>query len=411
MYSFRISFAVTVMLASAQLPLGAVPALIVSYDIVPQRVRAQNPDLAAARVLIREARGRAMNAGRLTNPELETAVENDARFGEWRVEVGFAQRFPVTNRLRLEKEIGRIELEAAEAEVRNVERELIATARQAIIEVLALRQRRTLLKQQKELRDRFAAFLGEAAGRGEASPLDSGQAKIEAASLDAELQQLSAREPGITGRLKTLLGMPPDAPVHIAGSLPQPKLAAPPVDPDRRADFQAKKLETEAAGRSVQLEQARKYDDLEAGLFVGAERTEDAPEGYEREAIIGFRIKVPLPLWNRNEGAIEEAAARRERKELETRALARGIRLEAEAAREEMVRWFGLLNEIEATLLPLADKHAEDSESAFRSGQGDLQTVFRSRERQLELASSRLDALLQFHLARVRLDAALGNSN
>jgi hypothetical protein len=35
--------------------------------------------------------------------------------------------------------------------------------------------------------------------------------------------------------------------------------------------------------------------------------------------------------------------------------------------------------------------------------------VFRSREKRLDLANSRLDALRQFHLARVRHDAALGN--
>jgi len=39
----------------------------------------------------------------------------------------------------------------------------------------------------------------------------------------------------------------------------------------------------------------------------------------------------------------------------------------------------------------------------------DIQTVFRSREKSLQLASTRLDALREFHLARVRHEAALGN--
>jgi cobalt-zinc-cadmium efflux system outer membrane protein len=180
------------------------------------------------------------------------------------------------------------------------------------------------------------------------------------------------------------------------------------VDPARRPDFQAAVLGARAAGEGVTLEQARRYDDVEAGLFAAAERTEDAPEGYDKEALVGLRFKIPLPLWNKNEGAIEEAQARKERKELEAVALGRSIRLEAEAARAEMAEWAKLLGELGETLMPLADQQSTAAEDAFRKGQGELQAVFRSREKRLELSSARLDALRGFHLARVRYEAAIG---
>lgn len=399
------------LLALASPLLYAEPGLVVSYDSIVQRVRSQNPDLAAARVRIREALGRALKAGRHANPELESSVEHDPRFREWKAEVGFSQRFPVTNRLRLEKEISLTEIKAAEAEVREVERGLIANAREAMVEVLALRQRRALLAQQKTLSNELTTFLEEVAAKGEGSLLDAGQARIEAAGLDAELRQLDAREVGVIGRLKAFLGTPPGTPLHVAGSLPPAWLPGGSVDPDRRADFQAKKLAAQAAAQGVALEQARKYDDVEAGLFAGTERREDVPDGYDREGIVGVRLKIPLPLWNKNEGAIEEAKAKQERTELEAKALARGIRLEAEAARAEMEQWAKLVNEIDQTLLPLADTQAAEAEKAFRNGQGEIQTVFRSREKRLELATSKLESLRQFHLARVRHEAALGNSN
>ena len=85
------------------------------------------------RLRIREALGRSAQAGRHANPDLESSFENDPRFREWRAEIGFSQRFPVTDRLRREKEIGRTEIRTAEAEVREVERGLITSARQAVI--------------------------------------------------------------------------------------------------------------------------------------------------------------------------------------------------------------------------------------------------------------------------------------
>ena len=274
--------------------------------------------------------------------------------------------------------------------------------------VLAIRQRRELLGEQAGLAGEFAGVLAAAAEKGEGSALDAGQAKLEAAGLAVGMRQLDAAETAAVGTLKPLLGIRPGEPLHVGGTLPAPALPDDGVDPARRPDFQAAVLGARAAGEGVTLEQAKRYDDVEAGLFAAAERTEDAPEGYDKEALVGLRFKIPLPLWNKNEGAIEEAQARKERKELETTALGRSIRLEAEAARAEMEEWAKLLGELGENLMPLAYQQSAAAEDAFRKGQGELQAVFRSREKRLELSSARLDALRGFHLARVRYEAAIG---
>jgi cobalt-zinc-cadmium efflux system outer membrane protein len=146
---------------------------------------------------------------------------------------------------------------------------------------------------------------------------------------------------------------------------------------------------------------------VEGGIFAAAERAEDAPNGYDNEAIVGLRFKIPLPLRNKNEGAIQEAAARQQRKEMEAAALGRNIRLQADAARDEMRAWAEMIAEINSTLLPLADEQSALAETAYRSGQGEIQSVLRAREKRLQLAAARLDALREFHLARVRHDTAL----
>jgi cobalt-zinc-cadmium efflux system outer membrane protein len=390
-------------------PLRAEPTLMVSLAGVGDRIRAQNPDLAAARLRIQEALGRMNQSGRLANPELETLLEHNPSFREGKLEVGITQRFPVTGRLQLEKDVSLTELKAAEAEVREVERQLTGQARGLVVKILATRQRRELLREQSRVSSVFAEFLSEIATKGEGSPLDAGQAKLEAASLTMEIRQLDAGESALVGELKPLLGMRPGESLGIGGTLPDVTLPGTATDPSRRPDFQAAKLDARAAAQGVALEQARRYDDLEGGIFTGVERTEDVPAGYENEAIIGLRLKVPLPLWNHNEGAIQEAGAKQQRKELEAAALGRNIRLEAEAARTEMVEWSKMIAEINDTLLPLAEEQSTFAETTFRNGQGELQSVLRAREKRLQLAAARLDALREFHLARVRHETALGN--
>lgn len=387
--------------------LMAEPTVVITLGSIGDRVRAQNPDLAAARLRIQEALGVMNQSGRLSNPELETAFESNSRFREGRLEVGLSQRFPVTHRLQLEKDVSLSKLQAAEAEVSEVERQLIGKAREAVVNVLATHQRRELLREQASVTKQFADFLTEVATKGEGSVLDAGQARLEATSLSTEIRQLDASQTALIGELKPLLGMHPGESLSVSGTLPAPSLPPSAVNPATRPDFQASKLYAQAAAQGVDLEQARRYDDIEGGFFAAAERMQDVPQGYDNEAIIGLRFKIPLPFWNKNEGAIQEAEARKERMEKETIALGRGIRLEAEAARAEMVEWKKLIDEINGTLLPLADEQSKLAEEAYRNGQGEIQSVLRSREKRLELSAARVDALREFHLAKVRHETTL----
>lgn len=399
--------AITAMLLIAPL-IHAESSVVVTLSSVGDRIRSQNPDLAAARLRIREAVGRANQSGRLPNPEIETSFEHNTAFREGRFEIGFSQRFPVTGRLRQEKEISAIEIQAAEAEVRETERRIAASAREGVVKILAVRERRNLLKQQVELANRFSTFLTDTAAKGEGSAIDAGQAKLEANGLALDLRKIDAEETALLGELKPLLGMKPGDSLVVSGNLPAAGLPAASSDPSRRPDYQIARLEEKAAEQGIALEQSKRREDIEGGFFAAAERTEDAPNGYENEGIVGVRFKFPLPFWNKNEGAIQEAEAKTLRKKQETTALAANIRLEAEAARAEMAQWADMLREIEDKLLPLAEEQATLAETSYRNGQGEIQSVLRSREKHLELAASRLDALREFHLARVRHEAALG---
>lgn len=407
MHIFRLFALLALLLINNRL--AAEPSLVITLAGVPERVRAQNPDLAAARLRIDEALGRMKQAGRLANPELETSLEHNTRFCEGKIEIGFSQRFPVTDRLRVEKEISVTQLKSAEAEVREVEQQLVAGAKTSVIRVLAIRQRRELLGNQIALASEFSDKLSAASQRGEGSALDAATARLEAASISAQIRQLDAEEAAAVGELKPILGMHAGESISVGGTLAPPAIPSNAINPEQRPDFQAAILEVDAARQGVDLQQALRYDDVEAGLFAAADRAEDAPNGYDNEGIVGFRFRIPLPLWNKNEGAIEEAQATHERRKLEANALARNIRLEAESDRAQMIEWAKLIRELDETLLPLAAEQSKAADEAYAQSQTDIQTVFRSREKSLQLAATRLDALREFHLARVRHEAALGN--
>jgi len=389
-------------------PLCGEPGTVVTLASVGDRVRAQNPNLAAARLAIDEAVGRMKQAGRLDNPDLEVGAQYNGTTAERGLEIGLSQKFPVTNRLKLQKERGATAVMAAQTEVREVQNQLIGEARAALVRVLAVRERKILLEEQTGLSKELADFIDEVAKKGEASVIEAGQARLEAARFTTRSRQLAAEEKRAVGELKPLLGMAPGETLHVSGGLPGLRLPEG-ADQIERPALEIARLAVIAAEQDIAIEQTRRYGDLTAGIFVGAERVVDAPGAAEKEGIVGLRVTIPLPFWDKNEGNIEAAEAKAKRRRKQVFALRQGIRLEAEAARAEMLEWAKLASEIANDLLPQAAKQTDTSEKAWRDGQGELLTVFRAREQRLELAAAQLDALQQFHLARVRYETALGN--
>lgn len=370
-----------------------------TFENLPAKVRALNPHLAAARHLIGEAQGRLRQSGLKNNPELEVEFEAGNRFHDLMLTVGVSQRFPRTNRLAIEKRASSILVQAASAEIRDVERQLIGEARTAFTKVLALRQEQALIKKQEANARQLADFITQSAQRGEASPLEAGTALLEATRLSNRAQQINIRSQLALASLKPLLGLSLDATLTTSETLPKPSLPAMLVATTQRPDLQAAQLRAKSAAVSSDLERARVKDDYEAGVFAGLGRAEDAPEGIHSEQTIGVRFKIPFAHYNDNSGNILAANARHQRLTAEATALQRSISAEAHAYYQEMTQWSALSTQIEQKLIPLADSQIQKTKDAYSRGEAPLQDVLRAQEQRLSLQTSQLEAIRDFHLA------------
>lgn len=385
-------------------------AVTLPLSRAPDYALAHNPQLAAARLRIEEARGRLTAAGRLRNPEIELDFSQNVRTPERALGVAFTQRFPLTDRLRWEKAVSRAQLAAAEAEVRDAERKLVADVRMAAVKSAALSAQRDLRLQQLANSREQTQFVTERVAAGEASGVDASLLALETREIEIGLLQLETASATLSGELRLLLGVPASEVVEITGTL-----AAPGATPSQgaaaegRADLEAARHLAEAAERSVGLARARRWEDIGVGLTLGGDLTDDAPEGFSNDYYLGFSFSLPLPLWNKNEGQIAEATAAAIRAGLEADALAFQIRGETEAARGEMAALARLIGEMDAALLPQAADVEAQLRTAYDAAQTPLPEVLRARSRRLDLAQRRLDALRDYHLARARYDAALGH--
>lgn len=390
--------------------LKANPTRVVTLDTIAMQVQRGNPALKAAKIQIQEAKGRMEQAGLLSNPTVDSSLENNSKFREWRAEFGFSQQFPMTDRLKIEKRIGRLQVASAEVEVREVERSMLAAGKSSVVKLLALKQQRRLLEAQKQLANELSNTLDESAKKGETSMIDANLAKMEASLIEAQLFPLAAQEAEESGVLKNLLGMAYTESLTVEGVLKPVEMSMRAVDAELRPDYQLKKLEQKQAEEELELEKAKRYADVEAGAFIGMERSEDAPNGLGDAAVMGIRFKAPLPLWNKNQGAIDEVKAKQQRLQVEAQAIQKLVHVEAQAAYGEMQKWQKMIKEMDDRWLPNTEQQTALATEALRNGQVEVQSVFRSREKRLQLESARIEAVKQFYLARVKYETVQGKN-
>jgi cobalt-zinc-cadmium efflux system outer membrane protein len=383
-------------------------ALTLSLADISMQVRTANPTLRAARLAVEEARGRQLGSGRLSNPEFGYGFQNQSHVSPQTGIFSIDQAFPITRRISLEKKLTSQLVGAAELEVRDAERRVIAEAQSLAVQLLSLSRQRALRQQQSALASKLSEFVVGRAKVGEISALDAAQAQVDAQRLLLETRKLETTKVSLLGQLKPMLGVQPTDDLNLAGGLPA--LAVPGMGAGwmQRADYQLAQTKIAAAQTNTNLAKARRMQDVSFGLFASREMQDVTPTHRERTGFLGFRISIPLPFWNRNQGEIAEKAASAERARLESEALGKQIVSEAETARLEMQANADLAHETRDKLLPLVIEQTDKLEKAYEQGQTNLLTILRAREQRLQLEAASLDAERDFHLARIRYEAATG---
>lgn len=227
---------------------------------------------------------------------------------------------------------------------------------------------------------------------------------IDSQQAELELRQLDAQDAALTGEIKPLLGLNARDSLTLVRVLPAPSSVR--AGSEDRPDLERARIEEEAAAVALDLARARKWEDVGVGLMVERGRSEDAPDGLSNDTMIGLRFRLPLPLWNNNDGEIAEKAARRARAAEETQAVAARIAHEAAAAHTEMQAHARLASETREKLLPLLLQQVERLESAYSVGETDLITLLRTRDQRFKLEAAALAATRDYHLTRARYRAA-----
>ena len=388
--------------------------LSLSKEQAVARALQQNPALNAARTTIDRALGNRQQAGRWANPELSIDYATDQTFndeGEYGYSVGFEQRFPVTNRLRLQKSIAQDEIELAVAEVANQVRLLTLEVETSVAAATALEAQIELRDERLQLNRKFAAFMESRVQAGEVSSVETNQVQIELYAVEQEKQELSNTLLLELAKLKQLIGANVDAELSLTHQfeLPatQPQLASLTQESlMQHPEYRMKALLSGISDKRVSVVKAERWADIAVRVFFDEERSVDDPGGLGTDRFFGVGVSIPLPLLDRKQGAILASRAEQRQFKYELDRVGLEVRSEAHTQATLAVSLYQQARDYDQHLTKLVEKNLIEIKSAYGAGQINLVELFRSQQQGLRVQSAQLTKLHDFEQAIIRWKAA-----
>jgi cobalt-zinc-cadmium efflux system outer membrane protein len=311
----------------------------------------RNPELKFYEAEIAAAKAVRKNAGLFPNPEFNTSLGHkdsrergtgpNAEGMAWSVSV--VQPFEWPGRIGLRKSIANRDVELAELGLERFRFALAARMRNLGYELFAAQEKSTAAREVAERLRALREVLVQRDPSGLTPLLET--RVIEATELTMQ-RKASAAELSTQTALLELNQLRGAAPGISLDVLP-PRLTLRPAEPTGALLAAARTNNFELRVRAVELAQqgfrvALAKNERFPTISVGPTFTEE--NAFERDRVIAIGVSIPVPVWNRNKGNIDAAAARQMQAEVSLNVAEREIErkvLETSVTYETKVREIG----------------------------------------------------------------------
>ena len=384
----------------------------VSLDALVSDVLAHNPELNFYRAEIAAAKGERRTAGTLVNPEVSATLGNKhvSGFGDgaaWSVSAQQTIEWP--GRVPLRKAIANQQIRLAELGLAQFNAALTARTRALAVTLFAAQEKAAATR---EVAARFQSLREVLVQRDPAGLTPTLETRIIEATeltLHRRTSEATTAEQAALLELNQLRGQQLTEMVKVqrpALRLP----AAPNTDSLLAAaltnnfELQMRRAELEQQGFKVSLAKNERNPAFSVGPYLSQERTGD------RETQVGIGVTVPLPLWNRNKGGIETAAARQQQaatsllvtqRQIERQVAEQAMRYQAKLT--EMGKWRADSITKFQEAAALADRH-------YRLGAVQIATYVELQKQYLEAVEALLDTKTEALEAGQQLELLTGLS-
>jgi cobalt-zinc-cadmium efflux system outer membrane protein len=387
-------------LSSAQ----AQPASVLTLEQAQALAASKSFAVTAAQREVDANDGAVRQAGAWRNPELNASVEDTQRATrtttatvDFPIELGGkrAARLSAADRAR----------ELAQVELGNVRAGLRADVVRAFFGVLVAQERVALTRNSAELAARGADAVGKRVAAGKVSPVDETRARVDQANAQLEATEAMAELQSARQTLAALWGDPEPLFGAVQGDIelmparaPVPELAK---ELDASPGLLTSRIEVDRRRALVDVERSKGVPDLT--VSIGAKRDNEVGR---TQAIVG--ISIPLPFFDRNQGATYEALKRAEKASDEHQAARIRVLTELQQASNQLGVASASARTLKSTVLPAAQQAYDAATKGFEAGKFGFLDVIDAQRSLLQARARYLTALSTSNQVATAIDRLLG---
>jgi outer membrane protein, heavy metal efflux system len=360
--------------------------------------------LYAARRELEASDGAVQQAGALRNPELNASLEDTRR--ETRTTTATLD-FPVELGGKRAARISAAERgrDVAQAEFGNAQAQLRASVIAAYFSTLVAQERSRLATSSAELAARGADAIGKRVAAGKVSPVDETRARVELANAQLEAIEAAAALQTARQALAALWGDPEPKFSEVAGDTAQAPSRGTAAELTQQLEASptllATRMEADRRKALIDVERSKAVPDVI--VSVGAKRDNEVGR---TQAIVG--ISIPLPLFDRNQGAVYEAGKRAQKADDEYQAARVRVLNELQQAANQLAVARTSLQSLQTTVLPAAQQAYEAATKGFEAGKFGFLDVIDAQRSLLQARSRYLTTLGSAFQAATAIDRLLG---
>lgn len=374
----------------------------------------RNLELKAKREELGIAEGRSIHANLLLqhNPELDGDIGNrrlrnpEPGYNKNIVQGGVSlmQEFEIAGQPRYRREAARDNLQRVKFEVGDFERALRFRVTVVFLKLLNSESKISQAERLVKLRNRLHDAAKRRLSLGDIPEAQVILAEVELNRARSDLITLQKEHEELLSRLKTELSLKDDTRVEIQGALSRisPSVSLPELIKtaiERRPDLAAAEREKRAAEAEERLARAERVPNIRIGAFY---------EKDDKDNIVGGKISIPLPFFDRNQGELREALARKSIADLNYLNRRQTLEREIRTAYNKF-----RLAERDVSLYPedslkRFDESLELNQKAYQEGQIDLSDAVVFQNQLIEARQRYIDALTNYNLAVAELKFQAG---
>ena len=370
-----------------------------------------NPKLKAFSLDIRAAEARKLQAGLLPNPEIEVEVEefggtgDRAGFDSSQTSIQIGQLIELADKRSRRTHLATLEKDLAELDFKSKRLDVMSDVARAFIDVLTAQEQLSLSKELVDLSEKAYSTVAERVRAGEDSPVEETKAKIALSNTRIEFERAGKELISARYQLAAAWGSSNPAFEKVSGGFydmsPAPSLEELAGLISRNPDMARWPAEKERRRAALELEKAKAASDIKLGGGI-----QYFDEGDDSAFILG--LSIPMPLFDRNQGNIQEAMYMLAKTEEQRKAAQADIRAALAEASTKLSSSFNELTIIRNDVLPLAKSAFDAAGQGYREGKFEYLMVLDSQRTFFEVRARYIEALAGYHKAGAEVERLIG---